>query len=326
MILAGDISATRTRLAVFDDRSVTLSMLAETTCWTRDYPSLEDAVFKFLARGSRRALRGACFAAAGPVVEGRSEALDVPWVLDEVRLAKVLHTRVRLLSGTESAAYGLLALGPQGLATLQPGVRHEGNLALITVGTGLGEALLVPGGDGYRVVSTEAGHVDFAPRTDAETALLGYLRAAYGHVGYERVLSAAGLFDIYRFLRDSGHAAEPEWLRDALTAAEPSSTIIGIALAGGHPLCTAALDLFVAVWGARAGNLALESVAVGGLFVGGSLAPRILPKLREGQFVEAFRDKDRVAGLLRSIPVSVVVDPRVTLLGAALVARDLGRS
>lgn len=323
MILAGDIGGTKTLLALYENSGGTPSPVREESYRSGDFTSLEDMLLRFLGRAPRAALRAACFAVAGPVIDGRSRTTNLPWELDEGRLAEVLSTRVRLLNDLEGAAHGLVLIGRDRLEVLQAGVQRPGNMALIAAGTGLGEAILVRAGERYHAVASEGGHADFAPRTDQEIALLGYLRNEYGHVSYERVLSGPGLHNIYRFLRDSRAVAEPEWLRERLEAGDPSATISEVALAAGHPLCTAALGLFVSIYGAEAGNLALGALALGGVFVAGGIAPRILPALRDGAFVEAFADKGRLADLLRSIEVSVVLDPRLTLIGAAAVAGDL---
>ncbi len=322
MILAGDIGGTKTLLALYEEASGTLSPDREETYPSRDFPSLEDLLNKFLARTPRLALRAACFGVAGPVINGRSRTTNLPWDLDETRLAGALDTRVKLLNDMEGAAHGLLSIGPGELEILQPGVRRQGNMALIAAGTGLGEAMLVRAGDRHHAVASEGGHVNFAPRTEPEVALLAYLRSEYGHVSYERVLSGPGLHNIYRFLRDSGFATEPGWLRERLATGDASAVISEVALSAGHPLCTEALEMFVAIYGAEAGNLALKSLALGGVFVGGGIAPKILPKLRDGSFVNAFTDKGRMADLMRSLEVSVVLNPRLTLVGAATVARE----
>ena len=327
MILAGDIGGTKTLVALYEDASEPLSLVQEASYPSGDFPSLEDILRVFLDRAPHGALQAACFAVAGPVIDGKCQITNLVWELDTAQLAEALHTRVRLVNDLEGAAHGLLCLGPHELEVLQSGRKRPGNLALIAAGTGLGEAILMPIGGRPHVIASEGGHVDFAPRTDLETALLSFLRKEYGHVSYERLLSGPGLYNIYRFLRDSGSASEPAWLQERLAAAaDPSAVISEVALSAGHPLCTAALDLFVSVYGAEAGNLALKSLALGGVFVAGGIAPKILPKLRDGAFVRAFADKGRFAALLHSIEVSVVLNPRLALLGAVTVARDLSKA
>jgi glucokinase len=196
-------------------------------------------------------------------------------------------------------------------------------MVLIAAGTGLGEAILVWDGARHLVIASEGGHADFAPRNDLEVDLLRFLQKEFGHVSYERVLSGPGLYNIYRFLRDTGHALEPQWLGDRLRSGDPSAVVSEVGLAGGHPLCTTALDLFVSIYGAEAGNLALKALAVGGVFIGGGIAPKISAKLADGSLLAAFSDKGRYRDLMGSIPVHLVLDPRAPLLGAAHVAREL---
>ncbi|MGH7410250.1 MAG: glucokinase [Candidatus Methylomirabilis sp.] len=323
MILAGDIGGTKTLLALYEGSRGALSQVREEAFQSGDALSLEEILQRFLRPGSPALLQAACFAVAGPVIDGKCKTTNLPWELDEAQLGEALHTRVRLLNDLEGAAYGLLSLGPDEIEVLQPAVKRQGNVALIAAGTGLGEAILVRAGERHQVIASEGGHADFAPRSDLETALLGYLRQEYGHVSYERLLSGPGLHNIYRFLRDTGYAPEPAWLKERLATADPSAVISEAALSAGDPLCAAALDLFVSIYGAEAGNLALKSLALGGVFVGGGIAPKILPKLRDGSFVKAFCDKGRMAGLMRSLEVSVVLNPRMALIGAATVACEL---
>jgi len=323
MILAGDVGGTKTLVALYDDSPGRLSPVREESYQSGDFTSLEDVLHRFLRTGTGASLRAACFAVAGPVIDGRCKTTNLPWELDERQLGAALRTRVRLLNDLEGAAYGLSTIGRDELEVLQAGARREGSMVLIAAGTGLGEAILVRSGDAYHVIASEGGHADFASRTDVEAALLAYLRREHAHVSYERLLSGPGLLNIYRFLRDSGHAPEPEWLRARLATGDPSAIISEMALSGEDPLCTKTLELFVSIYGAEAGNLALKALALGGVFVGGGIAPKILPKLRDGSFIDAFNDKGRMAGLMRSLDVSVVLNPRVALLGAATVAGKL---
>jgi len=196
-------------------------------------------------------------------------------------------------------------------------------MALLAAGTGLGEALLIWDGERHLVVASEGGHADFAPRTDLELELLRFLRKEHGRVSWERVLSGPGLFNIYRFLRDTGDVPEPSWLGDRIAHGDPSAVVSEVGLAGAHPLCVQALDLFSAVYGAEAGNLALKALAVGGVYLGGGIAPKLSAKLADGAFATAFCDKGRFADLMASIPVWLVLEPRAALLGAAHVAATL---
>ncbi len=324
MILAGDVGGTKTALALFELRDGALVLEREATLPSREFPAFEDAVARFLDGGTRPAVEAACFGVAGPVVNGRSVTTNLPWQLDEATLAASIPARrVRLLNDLEATGYGVLTLPPTALEPLQRGAARRGNMVLIAAGTGLGEALLIWDGQRHLVVASEGGHVDFAPRTDLETELLRFLRKELGRVSYERVLSGPGLYNVYRVLRDTGGLPEPSWLHDRIATGDPSAVVSEVGLAGGHPLCVQALDLFVSVYGAEAGNLALKALAVGGVFVGGGIAPKIRAKLADGTFVTAFCDKGRFAELMASIPVSLVLESRTALLGAARVARGL---
>ena len=324
MILAGDVGGTKTALALFELRDGALVLEREATLPSREFPTFEDAVARFLDGGARPAVEAACFGVAGPVVNGRSVTTNLPWQLDEATLAASLPARrVRLLNDLEATGYGVLTLPPTALEPLQRGAARRGSMVLIAAGTGLGEALLIWDGQRHLVVASEGGHVDFAPRTDLETELLRFLRKELGRVSYERVLSGPGLYNVYRFLRDTGGVPEPSWLHDRIATGDPSAVVSEVGLAGGHPLCVQALDLFVSVYGAEAGNLALKALAVGGVFVGGGIAPKIRAKLADGTFVTAFCDKGRFAELMASIPVSLMLEPRTALLGAARVAQGL---
>jgi glucokinase len=324
MILAGDVGGTKTALALYDARGGALALVREATLSSREFPAFEAAVARFLATAPRGAVEAACFGVAGPVVNGRCVTTNLPWVLDEAELASGIPAkRVRLLNDLEATGYGVLALPSSSLATLQPGAARAGNMALVAAGTGLGEALLIWNGERHLVVGSEGGHADFAPRTDVEVELLRFLRKEFGRVSYERLLSGPGLFNIYRFLRATGGAPEPAWLRDRIEREDPSVVVSDVALAGGHPHCVQALEMFASIYGAEAGNLALKALAVGGVFVGGGIGPKIRTKLADGTFVSAFRDKGRFAALMASIPVALVLEPRAAILGAARVAQSL---
>ena len=325
MILAGDVGGTKTALALFERRDPALVVAREAVLPSREFPTFEDVVTRFLADPRRPAIEAACFGVPGPVVNGRCVTINLPWILDEAALgASIPAPRVRLLNDVEATGYGVLTLPRAALEPLQPGAARQGNMALIAAGTGLGEALLIWDGHRHLVVASEGGHADFAPRTDLEVELLGFLRKEVGRVSYERVVSGPGLFSIYRFLRDTGGSPEPPWLSEQIERGDPSAVVAEVGLAGRHPLCVQALDLFASIYGAEAGNLALKALAVGGVFVGGGIAPKVRAKLADGTFATAFGDKGRLAGLMASIPVSLVLEPRAALLGAAEVARTLG--
>jgi glucokinase len=321
MILAGDVGGTKTALGLFEERRGELGLVRETVLASGEFASLERALAQFLGAGRRPKIVAACFGVPGPVIGGRSAATNLPWVVEEAALAADLAVeRVRLVNDLEATGHGLHALPASALATIQTGTPRAGNMALIAAGTGLGEALLIWDGARHHVVASEGGHTDFGPRGDAEVELLRFLRREFGRVSYERVVSGPGLQSIFRFLRLSEKTDEPAWLAEG---GDPSAAITDAALAQRDPLAVQALDMFVSIYGAEAGNLALKALAVGGVFIGGGIAPKIRERLEEGKFVTAFRDKGRFADLMATIPVHVVLEPRAALLGAAAVARSL---
>jgi glucokinase len=327
MILAGDIGGTKTILALYEESDGALSLVRDGTFSSRDYGSLEEILSRFLKDERELALRAGCCGVAGAVIDGRCKTTNLPWELDEEKLANAIPApRVKLLNDLEATAYGVLHLKGDELGLVNPGAKpkRKGNVAVIAAGTGLGETMLYWDGCRYHPIASEGGHADFAPRTDQEIDLLRYLRTTLGgHVSYERVLSGPGFYNIYSFLRDSGYAPEPAWLKERLTRGDPSATITQLGLAGEHPLCSATLDLFVAIYGAEAGNLALKCLAVGGVYVGGGIAPKIFGKLKDGTFVRGFTDKGRFSSLMESMEVSVVLNPRTALIGAAHFALHL---
>jgi glucokinase len=268
-----------------------------------------------------------CFGVAGAVIDGKSRITNLPWQLDEQVLARAIGVpRVKLLNDLEAAAYGMLHLSSAELCVLNPGSGpgRRGHAAVIAAGTGLGEALLYWDGQRHHPMASEGGHADFAPRTDQEIELLRYLRVrSDGHVSFERVLSGPGFYSVYCFLRDSGHAPEPPWLAEKLQGRDPNPIITQVGLAGEDPLCVATLELFSTLYGAEAGNLALKCVATGGVFVGGGIAPKMLKVLQDGSFLRGFTDKGRFSGLMKSIEVSVALNPAAPLIGAAHYALQL---
>jgi glucokinase len=324
MILAGDVGGTKTALALFDEARPGRPRVQSRSLPSRDFPSLEAAIRRFLDDIGRPVVAAACFGVAGAVVDGRCFTTNLPWEVDERRLAELIATdRVRLLNDLEAAGYGVLELPAEDLAVLQPGERRAGHKVLIAAGTGLGEALLPWDGARHRVIASEGGHADYGPRSELEVGLLVFLQKEFGHVSYERVLSGPGLLNIYRYLRDTGYAAEPAWLRDRMAGADGSAVISEVGLGGGHPLCVTALDVFVSVYGAEAANLALKALAVGGVVVGGGIGPKIRAKLEDGAFVAAFRAKGRFTEILSTIPIHLALNAEAPLLGAAKVAGDL---
>jgi glucokinase len=324
IVLAGDVGGTKTNLALYDKRGSGLIPVRETSLQSRQFDSLEAAVQRFLEGGPRQAIDAACLGVAGPVVEGRCVATNLPWIIDEQVLSRAIPAaKVRLLNDLEAAGYGVLVLPANELRTLQAGVPKRGSMAVIAAGTGLGEAMIVREGERRVVIATEGGHTDFAPRGDLEEDLLKYLRKEFGRVSVERILAGPGFFNLYRFLRDIGWAKESPEVADKVRSGDPAAVITSRAGSDGDPLCVKAVEMFVSIYGAEAGNLALKTLAVAGVVVAGGIAPRIIDWMTTGTFMTAFKDKGRLSPLMDGIPVQVALNPKAPLLGAAEVASAL---
>ena len=326
-ILAGDIGGTKTHLALFVDERPRGGQLREVRgerLPSAAFADLGAAIRAFLREDEARAVTAAAFGIAGPVVGDTCRTTNLPWSIDGADLARELALpRVRLLNDFHALALGLGLLGTDDLELLQEGeVDPQGPQAVIGAGTGLGEAIVVPTAAGPRVLATEGGHADFAPRDDLEIGLLRHLIARHGHVSWERIVSGPGLATLLDYLVAAGHADLTPAARARLAHEDPGAVIGELALAGTDPACLLAVDRFLALYGAEAGNLALKVLPTGGLFIAGGIAPRLLPRLRAGAFLAAFRDKGRMARLLDRIRVAVVREPRVGLLGAARAAAD----
>ncbi|MFL6440192.1 MAG: glucokinase [Terriglobales bacterium] len=322
MILAGDIGGTSARLAYFEEKDSRLVPVVEEVKHGRDYPSLQAAVLEF-KRKYNYAADCACFGVAGPVNNGRVDAPNLPWVIEAATLEREAGIRqVHLINDLEANAYGLSELDEQDFEVLTPGVAGaRGNAAVISAGTGLGEAGLFWDGARHHPFAAEGGHTDFAPANEVQIELWRCLRTKFGgHVSWERVLSGPGQHNIYEFLRDSGRGKEESWLAEEMKIGDPSAVITRHGLSGKSPLCEQAVDVFVEIYGAAAGNLGLKFLAVSGVFVGGGIAPKILAKLKEPRFIDAFRDKGRLRPLMETIPVRVVLNDKTALLGAGHVA------
>lgn len=321
MILAGDIGGTSARLALCEVKNRRGVLAVERTYRSQDYGGLNE-IAKVFAGSNGHTISAACFGIAGPVQDGRVVTPNLPWVVDARELARDLKVpSVRLLNDLEANAYGIAALDAQDFVTLNPGAPGAtGNAAVISVGTGLGEAGLFWNGETHLPFACEGGHADFAPRNALEAELMLWLQARHGRISYERVLSGPGLLNIYEFLRDTGKGAEAPELREALRQGDGPAAISAAGLEGRDALCVKALDLFVSLYGAEAGNLALKVMATGGVYIGGGIAPKILKKLQAPAFLEAFADKGRMRPLLEAMPVKVITKDTAALLGAARVA------
>jgi len=321
MFLAGDIGGTKTNLAVFSPETGPRAPLVEATFPSVRYPSLEALVREFLAQVDLKVER-ASFGVPGPVVAHRATVTNLPWVIDETRLETALGlSSVRLLNDLESIAHAVPFLESDDLHTLNEGESAPGGaIAVVAPGTGLGEAFLTWNGSCYQAHPSEGGHTDFAPSNPLEIELLRYLLARFDHVSYERVCSGLGLPNIYAYLKGSSYVDEPAWLAEQLEAADdPTPVIVRAALDEERQceLCVATLNVFVSILGAEAGNLALKTLATGGVYLGGGIPPRILPALKQERFMEAFQRKGRFSDLLARVPVHVILNPKVALLGVA---------
>jgi glucokinase len=324
MILAGDIGGTKTNVALFEIEE-TGKPLAQRSFPSGKYDSLESIVAEFVAEHQPQVTH-ACFGIAGPVKDGQVKTPNLQWIVDGQTLAQTLKLEhVNLINDLEATAYGIEGLGEAQLHTLNEGkAERGGHRALIAAGTGLGMAGLFYDGRHYRPIASEGGHIDYAPRTALEHELLNYMREQIGgRVSYERVLSGPGLLNIYSFLRDSKVAEEPAWLAEQIKAGDASAAVSVAGLSGKSELAVKALDLFVDIYGAMAGNLALILKATGGLYIGGGIAPKLIEKLKDGTFMKAFEDKGRMSALVSNIPVRVILDDKTALYGAARCAVEV---
>jgi glucokinase len=320
LLLAGDIGGTKTALAVYSAERGPRDPLAQCEFPSAKYASLPVMVREFLT-GTGLTVAGACFAVAGPVIAGSSKVTNLSWDLEETELAAELDLEsVALLNDLEAIGDAVPSLESADLHSLNPGEPVAGGArAVIAPGTGLGEAFLIYDGARYRAFPSEGGHADFAPRNELQDGLLSYLRRRFDHVSVERICSGPGLLNIYQYLRDFSYAPESPEMGRALAAAEYAPPLIGGAALrpDPDPLSHAALELFISILGAEAGNLALKVLSLGGVYLAGGIPPRILPALKNGRFLRAFTAKGRMGELLARVPVSVVA-LQAALLGAAL--------
>ncbi len=329
-VLAGDIGGTKVRLQVAEIDGHVARVAAEWRVKSADYDGLGSIIAEcFNAAGlTGVAMDAACFGIAGPVQsEGARQSAKVtnlPWVIESDALARMLGgARVRLINDFQALGYAVEGLTADDVFVLQTGVEQpHAPRVVVGAGTGLGQGILIWDGDHYEAIATEGGHVDFAPTDALQQELLQFLAAKFGRVSYERILSGPGIANVYTFLTErAGRSAAP-----LLATADPAAAITDAALAGSDPAAVQALALFVRIYGAQAGNVALSVLAHGGVYIGGGIAPKILPVLSNGDFIRAFVDKGRMAPLLAAMPVRVIVDTGAGLLGASLVARRMARA
>ncbi len=322
MILAGDIGGTKTHLALCDLQEGVPVIVKQQQFASRAFDSLGDVITAF---DTDVPISAACFGIAGPVIEGRCRTTNLPWEITEERLKQQLQTlHVKLLNDLEATAYGMLYLEASDFISLNPtGRKRSANCAVIAAGTGLGEALLYYDGSAYQPIGSEGGHSDFAPTTPQQDELLTWLRHRFsGHVSYERILSGPGIYTLYEFLAQSGFAPEPTAMQQRMGDADRSAMVSRLALEERDPLCMETLRLFVEIYGAEAGNLALKSMAIGGVYIGGGIAPKILTFMQKKHFMDAFASKGRFEELLRGIEVKLSLNQETALIGAMRYASD----
>lgn len=324
MLLAGDIGGTKTVLALFALQADGLESHYEATFWNRDYTSLEAVVSDFLV-GVTASISSACFGVAGPVVQGRAEITNLPWVISAADIqARFDFPQVFLLNDLEAIANAVSYLTADDLVTLNAGLPEpHGAIAVIAPGTGLGEAFLVWNGRTYQAHPSEGGHVSFGPTNPTQIELLAHMLERYDHVSVERVCSGSGIPNLYDCLKQSGRYVEPEWLREALaTAVDPTPIIVKAALENHEAISVATLDLFLDILADEASNLALKVLSTGGVYLGGGIPPRILPQLQQSRFLEVFNNKGRFSDLMRKMPVHVIRNPKSALYGAAYYGKN----
>jgi glucokinase len=318
IVLAGDIGGTKTRLGLFRRGKRRPLLKASETYPSREAPHLEDLVERFVKK-HRASVTSGCFGIAGPVIKGRVKTTNLPWDVSELRMRDQFKwSNVTLINDLTATALAVPLLNSRELyAVNRTKVRKDHNIAVIAPGTGLGQALLIFQDGKFIPVSSEGGHADFSPNSEAEVKLWYYLHKRFGHVSKERVLSGPGLVNIYTWLKESGRYKEPAWLTKDIEEMDPARVITEAALDGKHVLCVESLNMFVSILGAVAGNLALTAMTTGGVYLGGGIPPKILPKLKEDVFMKAFTNKGRFKAILEKIPVCVILNEEAALLGAA---------
>jgi glucokinase len=318
LVLCGDIGGTRTRLALVEVAAGKARVVSSTVFPSRQFATFEALLSGFLREAETPRL--AAFGVAGPVQGRVVRTTNLPWLIEaEVLQQRFGFERCLLLNDLEAMAYGLPALGEDGFCVLQPGEPGgHGNAAIIAAGTGLGEAGLFWDGQRHHPYATEGGHASFSPQDEVEVELLRYLQRRHAHVSWERVVSGMGLLDLHDFLRLHHRAPLPTALADEMRQGDAAAVIAGAALSGRDELCAETMRRFVRLYGAEAGNLALKTMSRGGLYVGGGIAPKILPLLQEGDFIQAFVGKGRMRPLLEGMSVRVILDEQISLLGPAL--------
>jgi glucokinase len=318
IVLAGDIGGTKTNLGIFSKGKERPVLEFMKTYDNGQASNLEDIITRFL-KAHPTNIQSACFGMAGPVLNGRCKTTNLPWDVSESRIKGRFHWQhVCIINDLAATAMALRLMTSKELMPLNKARAVKGqNIALIAPGTGHGQALVVIEKDHDIPVSTEGGHVDFAPVNEEQIALWRYMRRKWGHVSVERIVSGPGLVSIYAWLKSKKRYTEPRYLTRMFSEMDPAKAITKAAMETNNPLCAKALDMFISILGAVASNLALTGMTRGGVYLGGGIPPKILPRLKQGLFIKAFTDKGRFQGMLEKIPVKVILNDRAALLGTA---------
>lgn len=326
MILAGDIGGTKTVLALYSEQQgVAGGALHETRYQSGMYESLGTVIEEFLDQADARP-SAACFGVAGPVVNQESQITNLPWRISAEAIAQRFGIgRVKLMNDLEALASAVPHLDGEDLCSLNSGIAEpRGNIAVIAPGTGLGTAFLVWTGQGYEALASEGGHTTFAPSTEQEIELLRFLKRRYRHVSFERICSGGHLPNIYDFLRENETFTEPHWLKKELAeAGDRTPIIVGAAMENKAEICIATLDMFITILGTAVSNMAITILPKGGIYLGGGIPPRILPRLQQPDFLKAVAHKGRFFEMTSNMPVKVIVKPKAALFGAARAGMEM---
>ncbi len=325
MVLAGDVGGTKINLALYEITNESLELKVQSQYSSQNFSSLNEIISVFQKENSMATIEFACFGIAGPVIDGNCKTTNLPWNIETNELKKYLGIdRVSIINDLEATAYGMLYLNDDEFVDLNPnGKRVNGNRAVIAAGTGLGEAILYYDGHMYHPIGSEGGHSDFASLTVLQDDLLQWMRKRYPeHVSYERILSGPGIYTLYEFLLESKYAAEPAAMLDIKEGEDKSAMISKCALDENDPLCMKTLEIFCEIYAAEAGNLALKCISIGGVYIGGGIAPKILQMLQKERFMNIFVSKGRFEEVLNSMQVRVSLNQDTALLGAAYFAID----
>lgn len=325
MVLAGDIGGTKTLLQIAEVRSGNYKNIFEKRYDSHAYSHLTPMVLEFLKEAKEQvsfSIENACFGIAGPVKGETAHVTNLGWSLDALQMANEQGLKsIKMINDFQAIAYAIEVLGTDDLVCLQRGQPiADGPQVILGAGTGLGEALMVARDGQYEVIASEGGHAGFAPQNNDEIDLLKYLMEQLGHVSNEHLLSGNGLFNIYKFLKASSRELESDTIAEAMKTDDPAAVISSNALSGTDTMCIKALDMFTSIYGRQAGNLGLTCLATNGVYVAGGIAPRIIDKLKDGTFISAFNNNPKMGYLLEAMPVNVIVNAKVGLMGAAVMA------